>query len=72
MKISFATFHDFYYDDKFLMDQTRAAELQIDKSKSRRDGLYITAGLNPDAACNKEVIDYPLCLHYHIAISKLN
>ena len=31
MKISFATFHDFYDDDEFLMNQTRAAGLQIDK-----------------------------------------
>ena len=41
MKTNIATFHDFYYDDEFLMDQTRVAELQIDQIVTfllRRDG----------------------------------
>ena len=41
MKTNIATFHDIYYDDEFLMDQTRVAELQIDQIETfllRRDG----------------------------------
>ena len=72
MKISIATFHDFYYDDKFLMDQTRAAGLQIDQIENPfiEERRIVHNSLNPDATFSKEVINHPFYLLYHI--SKLN
>ena len=69
MKANIATFHDFYYDDEFLMDQTRAAGLQIDQIENHftEERRIVHNSLNPNAAYSKEVIDHPLHLLYHIS-----
>ena len=63
------TFPDFYYDDKFLVDQTTAAGLHIDQIENvyteERRILHNTQ--NPNLAVSKEVIDNPIYLLYHIS-----
>ena len=69
VRFSFATFHDFYYDDEFLLDQTRAAGLQIDQIENAftEERRIVHNSLNPDAAYSKKVIDHPFYLLYHIS-----
>ena len=61
-------FPDVYYDDQFLVDQTKAAGLHIDRientfTEERRTLHNI---LNPQATLSKDVVDHPFHLFYHI------
>ena len=68
-KNSIGAFPDFYYDEKFLADQTTAVGLHIDQIENvyteERRILHNT--LNPNSAVSKDVIDNPFYLLYHIS-----
>ena len=68
-KTSIATFPDFYYDEKFLVDQTTAAGLYIDQIENvyTEERRILHNAQNPDSAVGKDVIDNPLYLLYHIS-----
>ena len=63
------TFSDYYYSDQFLVDQTRAAGLRIDKIENvyTEERRLVQNIQNPDTPYSKDVIDYPFCLLYHIS-----
>ena len=68
-KTLFMTFSDYYYSDQFLVDQTIAAGLHIDKveniyTEERRIMYNIQ---NPEIAFSKDIVDHPFCLLYHIS-----
>ena len=70
-KTYITTFPDFYYDDQFLVDQTTAAGLHIDKIENpfteERQIAHNT--LNPKVPFSKDVVDHPLYLLYHLSKS---
>ena len=68
-KTPIITFPIFYYDDQFLVDQTTAAGLCIDKIENvyTEERRIIHNIQNPDETLSKDVIDHPFCLLYHIS-----
>ena len=69
LKTNVAAFPDFYYDEKFLVDQTTAAGLHIDQIENvyTEERRILHNALNPNSAVSKEVIDNPAYLLYHIS-----
>ena len=63
------TFSDFYYSDQFLIDQTRAAGLCIDKIENvhTEERRLVHNSQNPVAPYSKDVVDHPFCLLYHVS-----
>ena len=68
-KTVITTFPDFYYDDQFLVDQTTAAGLRIDKIENvhTEERRIIHNIQNPKATFSKDVVDHPFCLLYHLS-----
>ena len=68
-KTVITTFPNFYYDDQFLIDQTTAAGLHIDKIENihTEERRIIHNIQNPEAPFSKDVVDHPFCLLYHIS-----
>ena len=68
-KTCIAAFPDFYYDEKFLVDQTVAVGLHIDQIENvyTEERRILHNALNLNAAVSREVIDNPFCLLYHIS-----
>ena len=69
LKTNITTFHDLYYDDQFLVDQTTAAGLRIDKIENvhTEERRIIHNIQNPEAMVSRDVVDHPYCLLYHIS-----
>ena len=68
-KTYITTFSDFYYNDQFLIDQTTAAGLTIDRienifTEERRIRHNI---VNPEVPFNKNIVEHPLYLLHYIS-----
>ena len=63
------TFPGFYYDDQFLVDQTTAAGLHIDKIENvhTEERRIVHNIQNPEVPFGKDVVDHPFCLLYHVS-----
>ena len=69
-KTVIAIFLNFYYDNQFLVDQTTAAGLHIDKIKIHTEERRIVHNIqNPEATLSKDAVDHPFCLLYHTSKS---
>ena len=68
-KTYISTFPDYYYDDQFLVDQTLAAGLHIDKIENifTEERRIMHNILNPEAPFHKDIINNPLYLLYYIS-----
>ena len=68
IKTCVITFPDIYYDDQYLVDQTKAAGLHIDRIENTftEERRILHNNLNPKAMLSKEVNDHPFHLFYHI------
>ena len=68
-KTVITTFPNFYYDDQFLVDQTTAAGLRIDKIENihTEERRIIHNIQNTEAQFSKDIVDHPFCLLYHIS-----
>ena len=68
-KTNITTFPGFYYNDQYLVDQTTAAGLHIDKIENyhTEERRIVHNIQNPDATYGKDVVDHPSCLLYHIS-----
>ena len=61
-KTDITTFPNFFYDNKFLVDQTTAAGLHIDKVENvfTEERRVIHNTLNPATTYSKDVVDHPI------------
>ena len=68
-KTDITTFPSFFYDDKFLVDQTTAAGLHIDKVENvfTEERRVIHNTLNPATTYSKDVVNHPIWLLYHVS-----
>ena len=69
IKTPIITFPVFYYDDQFLVDQTTAAGLCINKIENvhTEERRIVHNIQNPKIRFSKDVVDHPFCLLYHIS-----
>ena len=68
-KTYITTFPDFYYDDRYLVDQIVTAGLCIDQIENvfTEERRIVHNTLNPEIKFSKDITDHPLYLLYHIS-----
>ena len=69
VKTPIITFPVFYYNDQYLVDQTTAAGLCIEKIENvhTEERRIVHNTQNPKTRLSKDVVDHPFCLLYHIS-----